>query len=805
MIDGTLTFDTEIDKKGFEKGANTIKKQGVALTNSFSKLGKVIAGAFTVTTLVAFGKKAVEVASDIEEVQNVVDTAFGSMTYKMEQFAETAIESFGMSKLSAKQTGSTLMAMARGMGIAEESASDMAIQLTALTGDMASFYNKTTDITSTALKSVFTGETETLKQFGIVMTEVNLEAYRLSEGIETSYKNMSQAQKVQLRYNYVMEQTRLAQGDFVRTQTSWANQTRILSENFKELMSIIGSGLIKVLTPMVNVLNNAIKSLIGFANAVAKVFGGSQIEVQKQQTEAVKETVKQEEKLEDQIKDTTKANKKALAGFDTIMKLSEKTAEASKGTGSGEDISISKPYDVDQLNKLPKETSDLANIDLTKLINSLDRFKESVSKFGQNIWTGLKWGYDNIIKPLATFTISEILPRFFDTLRIRLELLNEVLEKIAPIFQQWFDDYIKPLAEFTGEKFLEFWDKLNETLEGAKKWLEETTIFEDLQVIFEALEKVMLPVVEALIDFVFWLGEIALDSLAEEVYWFFEDLEDIIGAIADLIRGDFDSAWEHLRELFLDNRIIQLKDRLGLIKDKFTEIADNIKSLFTKEKMEQAFFNIGVAFGEEVEKIVETKQKIIDFIEKDIKPWFTKEKWVEIFKGMKNAMSDTIDDIKAWFTLEKWKESGNNLYNGLASGINSAIDGIQNLVNSVIKFFNKIIDGYNSIAEEVPGMRTISSIKEVNLTNYKIPMLASGTVVPANNGEFLAMLGDNKRETEVVSPLSTMKQAVREVLAEMGQQDLTATVPVYWNGEKIYEQVEKVKARRGGRLVRGGV
>ena len=70
------------------------------------------------------------------------------------------------------------------------------------------------------------------------MTEVNLEAFRLSQGIETSYKNMTQAQKVQLRYNYVMEQTKLAQGDFLKTQGSWANQTRILSENFKELIEI---------------------------------------------------------------------------------------------------------------------------------------------------------------------------------------------------------------------------------------------------------------------------------------------------------------------------------------------------------------------------------------------------------------------------------------------------------------------------------------------------------------------------------------------------------------------------------------
>ena len=104
-------------------------------------------------------------------------------------------------------------------------------------------------------------------------------------------------------------------------------------------------------------------------------------------------------------------------------------------------------------------------------------------------------------------------------------------------------------------------------------------------------------------------------------------------------------------------------------------------------------------------------------------------------------------------------------------------------------------------------MSTIDHISTVDFSKYKlkVPKLANGTVVPANNGEFLAMLGDNKKETEVVSPLSTIKQAIKEVMSEMGQQNLTATVPVYWNGEKIYEQIEKVKARRGSRLVRGGI
>ena len=100
-----------------------------------------MAGAFAVSKLIDFGKQAVETASDLQEVQNVVDTAFGESKQKMEDFADTAVQTYGISKLTAKQTGSTFMAMASGMGLAQDSASDMAIALTGLSADMSSFYN----------------------------------------------------------------------------------------------------------------------------------------------------------------------------------------------------------------------------------------------------------------------------------------------------------------------------------------------------------------------------------------------------------------------------------------------------------------------------------------------------------------------------------------------------------------------------------------------------------------------------------------------------------------------------------------
>ena len=193
---------------------------------------KGILASVSLIALVKLGKEALEYASNIEEVQNVVDVSFGDMAEEVNQFAKTSAASFGMSELMAKKTASTFMAMSNGMGVARQAGKTMSLQLTALSGDMASFYNVSQDIADTALKSVFTGETESLKKFGIVLTEANLKAYAMSQGIKKQYSEMSQAEKVALRYNYVMQATANAQGDFARTSNSWANQIRILKLNF---------------------------------------------------------------------------------------------------------------------------------------------------------------------------------------------------------------------------------------------------------------------------------------------------------------------------------------------------------------------------------------------------------------------------------------------------------------------------------------------------------------------------------------------------------------------------------------------
>lgn len=170
------------------------------------------------------------------------------------------------------------MAMSNSLGVGADAGKTMAMNLTGLVGDIASFYNITVEEANTAISAVYTGETESIKKLGIILTEANLNAYAVSQGIKKTYNQMSQAEKVMLRYNYVMQASAKIQGDFVRTGGNWANQVRVLKEQWSQLLGILGKGLIAVLNPVVKALNSMLASLIAVANAMAKAFGGTGIE-----------------------------------------------------------------------------------------------------------------------------------------------------------------------------------------------------------------------------------------------------------------------------------------------------------------------------------------------------------------------------------------------------------------------------------------------------------------------------------------------------------------------------------------------
>jgi len=276
-----LSINNYLNSRSVKDGISSIGrslssiKSIVSSTNrSFSKLNRTIkrvgytlAAAFSIGSLFNFAKETTQLGSDLQEVQNVVDVTFTSMSDKVDEFAKKAAVTAGLSETMAKQYIGTFGAMSKSFGFTEKDAYDMSTALTQLSGDVASFYNISQDLAYTKLKSVFTGETETLKDLGIVMTQAALDQYALSNGFGKTTKQMTEQEKVALRYQFVMQQLSGASGDFIRTADGWANQVRVLKLQFDSLKATIGQGLINVLTPVIHAINLLLSKLAALANS----------------------------------------------------------------------------------------------------------------------------------------------------------------------------------------------------------------------------------------------------------------------------------------------------------------------------------------------------------------------------------------------------------------------------------------------------------------------------------------------------------------------------------------------------------
>lgn len=727
--DGSLIFDTGIDNGGFEKNAKTLKTQANGLASTFKNLGTAIATAFIARKAFDIGKQAVELASDLQEVQNVVDTAFGDMSYKMEEFAKTSIQSFGISKLTAKQTGSTFMAMAAGMNIADESASNMALSLTGLSADMSSFYNVTQDIASTALKSIFTGETETLKQFGIVMTEANLEAFALSQGITKQVSAMSQAEKVQLRYAFVMAQTAMVQGDFQKTSGSFANQTRILSEQWKELLTVLGQGLVKILLPMVQGLNGLIQGLMSL-NTPAKILlgvGVALIAVIPLITLATKGLAIANLFLKGayailvpEVITFTSVLKASLGWLGLIISVlgilfavfggsANDVSNASTtiaDTGDNAFYAADGISDMaDSMQNLKNEAKGLAGFDE---LNTLGQGDNSNSLFTMPDISQL----DDVTESLTE--IQNILNTPVSGVGIGTDFFSHLTDQEKETLS-WWEQVDLELQRRVSET----WESIKSGLAGFWEYYKQRAgeVWNDLSALLSLAGN--------------WIYDNVIAKIGGFFSWLWESIKGIFSGIGEYFGSKFSEAWENIKWAF---------SNVGSF---FSGLWDNVKKTTSN-----AWNGICGLF----------------------------KNGGEIFAGFAGGVGDVFK----------------NIVNAITGGINQAISSALGALNG---FLNKIR------SFSIFGQQPFINMWGANpIPIPKIPKLATGTVVPANAGEFMAILGDNRREPEVVSPLSTMKQAVKEVLSEIGGIGGNQNVTVVLDGVKVSRELTPYMQKESRRL-----
>ena len=386
---GQIALDLVVNRNKFDS-------QMKGIQNIAAKAGKVLAVAFSVKKLSDFGKECIDLGSNLAEVQNVVDVTFTSMSEKVDKFAKSAAASFGMSETMAKKYTGTFGAMAKSFGFSEKQAYDMSTALTGLAGDVASFYNMSHDEAYTKLKSVFTGETESLKELGAVMTQTALDQYALANGFGKTTAKMTEAEKVSLRYSFVQKQLSAASGDFLRTQDSWANQTRILSLQIDSLKANIGQGLINVLSPLLVYVNKLIAKFSKlsevFSDFTARLAGkknpvsntAKSVSDVADNASAASSNI---ESIGDSAKKAAKEAEKSLMGFDQMNKIGADTSADTDTTTSGGGGNSSAGADTTGVATAQNAVLDKTSSSLDKLKKKFDVIKGAFAR-GFNLSTG---------------------------------------------------------------------------------------------------------------------------------------------------------------------------------------------------------------------------------------------------------------------------------------------------------------------------------------------------------------------------------------------------------------------------------
>lgn len=756
MADGHIILDTRVDTTGVTKGFSAIKSGASSVLGTVGKIGAAIGIAFGVSALVKFAKQSIELSSDVQEVQNVVDVAFGDMKDQMEAFADTAIDKFGISALTAKRTGSTYMAMAKGMGIAGQEAADMALNLTGLSADMASFYNVSQKYTDIALKSVFTGETETLKQYGIVMTQTNLQEFARQKGITKSIQSMTQQEQTMLRYQYVMKQTALAQGDFVRTQNSWANQTRILSERWKEMQIVWGDAFRTIGTLILPAVNSLIKGLTkvgeyakAAAQAIARMFG-KEIDSSEETSKNIENSVENQNDLTQATEETTKAIQQQLAGFDEVNQLSKETAKnaAEAGStgksGSGTQISSVKVKDVkfdtknleNQLQKL-----------LTKFAPLTNAFKglwEQMKKIASIEFTSLNSLWNATLKPMGEWLVNSVFAQIVSDIanglknsEEPLQNLNNVLGKVAAhTFDslKWlWENILHPTVEWTVTELLPAsLDTVAAAIESVDTVIEEAK--PSLQWFWD---NVLVPIRDFAWDVTIAFLKGLTKAFKAFTKWAKENPETV-QAIADAILGFLAGLWVY-------NTSKKIIDFMGDLITKFKEFG-GLKGMFS---------SIGAAINSPAVAVAALVAAALF--------------WVKNWSKIKAAFTGMESWQKAIVIILGVAAAVAVLWTAISGGLAAAtiVAGIAALGLGVgilaIGESNKKKAKANKTTKTIPSNAN-AYIPQKTFGEYSIPKLAQGAVLPANK-PFLAQLGDQTNGRNLEAPESLL----REIYSEQNQ------------------------------------
>lgn len=710
---GEIALGLSINQQSFNNQIKSISRGAdTAVKNAFSGMGRKIGSLLGAFAIGAFAKDCLELGSNLSEVQNVVDVTFGSMSKQINQWSKDAMVNFGLSETVAKQYTGTIGAMSKAFGFAGQDMVKMSTEVAGLTADVASFYNLSTDEAFTKMKSIFTGETEALKDLGVVMTQTALDQYALNEGFGKTTAQMTEQEKVMLRYQFVMSKLSSAQGDFMRTSDGWANQIRVLKLRFDALKASIGQGLINVLTPVVKAINLLLSKLQvvaqGFADFTELLtgkkqsFAPSSTNVIDNASDSISnmgnnasDTASKVADVGNATTETAKKIERSLAGFDKITKLSAPSTDSGSSSGgsgvisdgglgsitsSGSGLMGAMAGETETATNKMSAAFDKLKKALSPTIDAFKRLKsEGLSELKDFTWTALRDFYDKFLVPLGQWTLGTGLPDFLDTTN---DLLKDIdWDKLNKSLGDYWDE-LEPFSENVGEGLLWFYDNVFRPL--------ATTAVNDAVVNFIDMLSASLKVLNAVADkfkdsknddniigFLVKMEKVSIGNVGEWFKEIAEALNDLAEFIENPSLGKLGDLLLSIREAFNESPLSPQNSPIMILLETITGFDlgkwynKNIKPWLSADKWEVSIGNVGEWFKE----ISEAINALFDFIEnpslgtyKDVILGIY-EAFAESPLSFQNSPIMTLiemitgfdlgdwynENIKPWLSADKWK------------------------------------------------------------------------------------------------------------------------------------------------------
>ena len=822
-VDGSLNFDTKIDSKGFDKGVKNINSSVSQLSGKLGTLKTKIAAAFSVAAIVAFGKKAIETAASVNAANSAMSQTFGALESAATAAINRVADESGILETRLKSTATGIYAFAKTSGMDSASALGMMEEALQVAADSAAYYDRSLEDTSETLKSFLKGNYANDAALGLSATEYTRNAAAMKL-YGKSFQNLSEAQKQLTLLQMVKDANDLsgATGQAAREADGWENVIGNLKEAWKQLIAVIGQPVLKLAIPVVQSMTAALQRMTEIANAawraLQKVFGW-------EDADAIKSATKAQEQLTTAVEETSDAQKGALAGFDEIQTLSDKTAETATAS-AGADTPVEDLANIADKDggKIPLEF-DTSGIEgavktiqtvvgrIKAILSSLARWAETTIKpqFGKlfdaitpalpaiqtkvqeafsglsgiasqafaGVKTNIETMFSNVgslAAPLGEYfttqlpefisagitSIGTILLGLFDSFNL---VFGDILG-IAQTFSEGFLSYVLPvLTEFGSQSMI----TLTQVFEDVKK-IFDSVWHEGIAPFFERLAKYWNEAWESVKKVWDEHGQPIFDGIRGVFKNMGEMLMNVwtglIKPVWDNFMQSLDWLWEqHLKPL-CDN----ILEFVATLVECATKIYNNVIAPIAKW-VQQTLYPIIVNTINTIWNVI---SNVVGFIIDTV------SNIIQYLKGLIEFITGvfTLDFDQALSGLQDMTDAVINQLISLFEGaVNIIIDLINGMINGVVTGINVVINALNSIKVDIPDWVPIWGGKKfgINLSpltapqipKLSIPRLATGAVIPPNR-EFLAVLGDQKQGTNVEAPLETIKQAFREALAESG-------------------------------------